>query len=125
MKVSALIVSVFLIVSGTVVGQSPPEPTLMSAGLPRYPPIARLAKIQGEVKIDFNLNSNGEVIRATAVSGHPMLKPAAAETGKTWGFETPNNLYRTDWKYSTVFSFKISNDEQPYENAKLTVRIDS
>lgn len=105
--------------------QALPEPTLLSAGLPRYPPIARLAKIQGEVKVDFTLNSNGEVESATAVSGHPMLKGAAEENVKTWKFELPKNLYRTDWKYSTVFHFKISSDEQPYENPKLTVTLDS
>jgi TonB family protein len=106
-------------------GQALPEPTLVSAGLPRYPPIARLAKIQGEVKVDFTLNSNGEVASATAVSGHPMLKGAAEENVKTWKFELPKNLYRSDWKYSTVFHFKISSDEQPYENPKLTVTLDS
>jgi len=54
-----------------------------------------------------------------------MLKGAAEENVKTWKFELPKNLYRTDWKYSTVFHFKISSDEQPYENPKLTVTLDS
>src|SRR5271154_931830 len=103
MKVSALVVSVFLVLAGIVFGQSVPEPTLISAGLPWYPPIARLTKIQGEVKVDFTLNSNGEVVSATAVSGHSFLKAAAEENVKTWRFELPKNLYRTDWKYSTVF----------------------
>ncbi|HWO38221.1 MAG TPA: ankyrin repeat domain-containing protein, partial [Candidatus Acidoferrum sp.] len=81
--------------------------------------------MQGRVKVDFTLNSNGEPIGVTAVSGHPMLKAAAEDNVKTWRLELPKNLYRTDWKYSTVFNFKISNDEQPYENPKLTVSLDS
>lgn len=125
MKVSASVVIVFLALAGSALGQALPEPTLVSAGLPRYPPIARLAKIQGEVKVDFTLNSNGEVVGATAASGHPMLKAAAEENVKTWRFQLPKNLYRTDWKYSTVFNFKILNDDQPYENPKLTVSLDS
>lgn len=125
MKVSASIAIVLLALAGIAFGQALPEPTLVFAGLPRYPPIARLAKIQGEVKVDFTLNSHGEVVTATAVSGHPMLKGAAEENVKTWRFELPKNLYRTDWKYSMVFNFKISNDEQPYENPKLTVSLDS
>jgi len=124
-KLTVSVVIVFLVLAGVVFGQALPEPTLVSAGLPRYPLIALLAKIQGRVKVDFTLSSNGEPIGATAVSGHPMLKAAAEDNVKTWRFELPKNLYRTDWKYSTVFNFKISNDEQPYENPKLTVSLDS
>jgi len=124
-KPSASAVIVFCALAGSAFGQALLEPTLISAGLPRYPPIARLAKIQGEVKVNFTLNSKGEIVSATAVSGHPMLKGAAEENVKTWRFELPKNLNRTDWKYSTVFNFKISNDEQPYENPKLTVSLDS
>jgi hypothetical protein len=54
-----------------------------------------------------------------------MLKPAAVENVKTWRFELPKNLYRTEWKYDTIFNFKISSDKQPYEHAKLTVSLDS
>jgi len=86
-KPSASVVVVFCALAGIAFGQALPEPTLISAGLPRYPPIARVAKIQGEVKVDFTLNSNGEIISATAVSGHPMLKGAAEENVKTWRFE--------------------------------------
>lgn len=121
----SLFAVIIFALAGIAVGQALPEPTLVSAGLPRYPPIARLAKIQGEVKVDFTLSSNGEVVSATAVSGHPMLKGAAEENVKTWRFELPKNLYRTDWKYSTIFNFKISNEEEPYENPKLTVSLDS
>ena len=54
-----------------------------------------------------------------------MLKPAAEENVKTWRFELPKNLYRTEWKYDTIFNFKISNDKQPYEDPRLTVTLDS
>jgi TonB family protein len=124
-KVSTSVVIVSLVLAGIASGQALPEPTLVSAGLPGYPPIARLAKIQGEVQVDFTLNSNGEIVSAAAVSGHPMLKAAAEENVKTWRFQLPKDLYRTDWKYSTVFNFKISKDEQPYESPKLAVTLDS
>jgi TonB family protein len=120
-----LVLSVLLLIAVVVFGQRLPEPRLKSAGLPQYPPIARLAQIQGEVKVKFVLNSDGEPISVLAVSGHPMLKPAAEENVKTWRFELPKNLSRTEWKYDTVFNFKISNDKQPYEDPKLTVTLDS
>jgi TonB family protein len=102
-----------------------PEPRLRSAGLPQYPAIARQAQIQGEVKVEFVLNFDGDPVSVVAVSGHPMLRGAAEQNVKTWKFELPQNLYRTEWKYETTFSFKISNDKQPYENPKLTVTMDS
>jgi hypothetical protein len=77
------------------------------------------------VKVEFVLNSDGEPVSVAAVSGHPMLKPAAEDNVRTWRFELPKNLYRTEWKYDTIFDFKISNDQQPYEDPKLTVTLDS
>ena len=117
--------TLLLLIASWTSAQSPPEPYLKSAGLPQYPPIARLAKVQGEVKIEFVLNTNGEPVSVTAVSGHPLLKAAAEENVKTWRFELPKDLYRSQWKYDTTFSFTISDDKQPYEDPKLTVTIDS
>jgi TonB family protein len=108
-----------------VSAQRLPEPRLKSAALPQYPPIARLAKVQGEVKVEFVLNASGEPVSITAVSGHPLLKAVAEENVRTWRFDLPKDLYRTDWKYDTIFNFKISDDTQPYEDPKLTVTIDS
>ena len=121
----AAIPLLLLAASLAALGQALPDPVLVSAGSPRYPPIGRLARVQGEVKVDFTLNSNGEVVSSTAVSGHPLLRAAAEDNVKTWKFDLPKNLFRTDWKYSTVFHFRISNDDQPYENPKLMVTVDS
>jgi len=77
------------------------------------------------VKVEFVLNSVGDPVSVSAVSGHPLLKPAAEANVKTWRFDLPKNVYRTEWKYETVFNFKISNDKQPHEDPKLTVTLDS
>ena len=122
---SLLIGTVLLLAAAVALGQRLAELHLKSAGLPQYPSIARLAQIQGEVKVEFILNSDGEPVSVVAVSGHPVLKPAAEENVKTWRFELPKNLYRTEWKYDTIFNFKISDDKQPSEDPKLTVTLDS
>src|ERR1700722_3377730 len=106
-------------------GQNLPKPRLISAQLPHYPPTARLTGTQGEVRVDFVLNASGEPESVAAVSGHPLLQRAAEDNVKSWRFEFPRDLYRTEWKYSTTFNFKITTDDDPYENAKLTVNIDS
>lgn len=121
-----LVACTFLVlIASASAGQQPPEPRLTFAGLPQYPPIARLAKVQGEVKVEFVLNSSGEPISVLAISGPPLLKPAAEQNVKMWKFELPKDVYRTEWKYDTIFNFKISDDKQPYENPKLTVTFDS
>ena len=41
--------------------QSLPEPILQSGQMPKYPPLALAARIEGEVKVAFVLNEKGEV----------------------------------------------------------------
>lgn len=122
---SAVILAVLLVLSLGTAGQKIPEPRLISAGLPQYPALARLARVQGEVTVEFVLNTSGEPISVTAISGNPLLRGAAEQNVRTWRFQLPKDVVRTEWKYATTFNFKISNDDQPYENPKLTVTLNS
>lgn len=106
--------------------QQIPEPILESAQLPLYPPLAAQARIEGEVKVSFFLNSSGEVASLDVLSGHPMLREATATAVKSWKFRLPKDLFRTEWKYETTFRYHLSGRElQPNETAKLTVVVDS
>ena len=53
------------------------EPILKSATKPYYPPLARLARIEGQVRLEFGLSREGNPSSITVVSGHPLLVPAA------------------------------------------------
>jgi protein TonB len=53
---------------------------------PAYPPIARAARIQGEVVLAAVISKNGEIQNLTLVSGHPMLTAAALEAVKQWRY---------------------------------------
>jgi Gram-negative bacterial TonB protein C-terminal len=61
----------------SAMAQNPTEPRLKVAGLPFYPPIARTARIQGDVDVQFVVNASGETESVTAVSGPPLLRGAA------------------------------------------------
>jgi TonB family protein len=50
--------------------------------LPVYPPLARQARITGDVKILVGVRQDGSVASAEVVSGHPMLKQAALESAQ-------------------------------------------
>lgn len=87
------------------------DPTLKSWGEIKYPPLARQARIQGKVQLEFWVNHDGDVVSVNVVSGHPMLAPAAAENVKTWKFSTAKNAPLDDRRYEMIFDFELSTDE--------------
>jgi protein TonB len=54
---------------------------------PLYPPLARAARVQGEVVLSAIINANGQIENLQLVSGHPMLVPAAIAAVKTWRYK--------------------------------------
>jgi TonB family protein len=49
-----------------------------------YPPLAKQARIQGTVRFSATIGKDGDVKNLEAVSGHPLLVPAALESVKQW-----------------------------------------
>jgi hypothetical protein len=88
--------------------QNLPEPLLIAAQLPKYPPNAP----EGEVKASFVLNAKGEVISVEILSvGSYDLRKATEENVSSWKFQMPHDLYRTEWKYVTTFVYHLSGHE--------------
>jgi protein TonB len=54
---------------------------------PTYPPLARSARIQGQVVLQAVIGKDGTIQGLHAVSGHPMLTPAAIEAVKQWRYK--------------------------------------
>lgn len=46
---------------------------------PDYPEEARRAKVGGKVQVRLLINKAGDVVKASAISGDPILRPAAEE----------------------------------------------
>jgi TonB family protein len=44
---------------------------------PPYPPAARAVRATGSVSVQVVIDTQGNVVSATAVSGHPLLRAAA------------------------------------------------
>lgn len=59
--------------------------------LPTYPPAAKAVRAGGAVSVQVTIDENGEVISASAVSGHPLLRAAAMEAAKLAKF-SPTQL---------------------------------
>jgi TonB family protein len=54
--------------------------------IPRYPPIARAACIQGAVAVLVNVDSTGKVTATDTLYGHPLLRRSAEVAAQAWTF---------------------------------------
>jgi periplasmic protein TonB len=54
---------------------------------PNYPPLARQARIQGQVLLQAEISKDGSIQNLRLISGHPMLAPAAIEAVKQWKYK--------------------------------------
>jgi periplasmic protein TonB len=54
---------------------------------PNYPPLARQARIQGQVVLQAEISKEGTIQNLQLISGHPMLAPAAIEAVKQWRYK--------------------------------------
>jgi TonB family protein len=94
--------------------QSPPQPATSKGAVvfasladPKYPPLARQARIAGEVQIKLEIRKDGSVTSATVVSGHPMLVDAALNSAKQSRFEC-RDCRDDQTQYIVVYSFQIA-----------------
>ncbi len=69
------------------VGGSVQKARLAKQVLPRYPPLARQARISGVVKLTAIIAKNGMVQELKVLSGHPLLVPAALQAVKQWRYK--------------------------------------
>ena len=91
-------------VIGGIIGSAAPPPSLpaqsklrvssaaMEANLlkrvePVYPTLARVAKIQGEVRLQATVSKTGVLENLRGVSGHPILLQAAMDAVKQWQYK--------------------------------------
>jgi TonB family protein len=74
---------------------------------PAYPAIARAAGAQGSVGVRITVNEEGEVVAAEAVSGHPLLRPAAVEAARASKFK-PAFVEGRPVKTSGVVSYSFT-----------------
>jgi len=60
---------------------------LVSRNEPTYPPLAKTARIQGVVRMEVIIDTDGTVQDIKVVSGHPLLVKAAIEAVSGWRYQ--------------------------------------
>lgn len=73
-------------VSPANTSQNLPELKPVHKVQPVYPPLAKMAKIEGVVKLEITVERNGEVSNVEVKSGHPLLAKAALEAVRQWEY---------------------------------------
>jgi TonB family protein len=95
---------------------------VQSIALPKYPPLAYQARIEGTVRLSVVVDATGKVVKATVISGHGLLQAAACENVKTWHFAPVPSGGPSE--IAVAFVFKIEGKEIPYaEPSKQRPRI--
>ncbi len=62
------------------------EGDLLHKILPTYPPLARAARLQGQVMLQAVISKQGTIENLRVLAGHPMLVPAAIEAVRQWRY---------------------------------------
>jgi len=62
------------------------EGDLIRKVVPVYPPLARAARIQGQVVLQAVISKQGSIEKLRLVSGHPMLVQAAIDAVRQWHY---------------------------------------
>jgi protein TonB len=71
--------------SATVMGAELRKPKKMVQ--PKYPEIALKMRVEGTVKLEAVVDSDGTVKNVIVVSGHSLLKATAVDCVKQWEYE--------------------------------------
>ena len=108
-----LLLALFATVFGVCQAQ-----TVLPDSLPelKYPPLARVANIQGDVVVSFRQTPEGRTVDVTPVSGHPMLQGIAVENVKAWRFEPKADLAGP--AYKVTFHFQLNPPDDGYDDGQ-------
>jgi TonB family protein len=95
----------------------PPKKITVSGGVlqgsairkvqPPYPPIAKAARASGPVEVQVLISETGEVIEATVINGHPLLRDAALQAARQWQFK-PIELSGKPVKAQGILTFNFT-----------------
>jgi TonB family protein len=93
-----------------------PIPKIISKGVvngsatslprPEYPPAAKAVRASGTVSVQVTIDENGNVISATAASGHPLLQAAAVAAARQAKFR-PTLLMGTPVKVMGIITYNF------------------
>ncbi len=70
-------------------GDDASAPKLEHAVPPEYPPLAKMARIEGDVALEVTIDEDGKVTNLEVEDGHPLLVKAALDAVRQWKYAKP------------------------------------
>jgi TonB family protein len=86
---------------------------------PPYPPVAKAARASGPVQVQITISEAGEVIEASVISGHPLLRDAALQAARQWLFK-PTELSGVPVKVQGILTFNFTLDDEELSQAQVS-----
>src|SRR6185312_10144968 len=83
-----------------------------------YPPIARIAHMQGDVVVSFRQTPEGGTTDVTPISGPKLLQGTAVESVKAWHFTTPVDTVGA--ARTVTFHFQLDPPKDGYDTQPTT-----
>ena len=85
----------------------------LNKAVPKYPPLAKAARVTGEVGVRVTIDEEGRVVEARTMFGHPLLVDASEKGAREWTF-TPFNEAGRPVKVVglLIFTFDLDIDQK-------------
>jgi TonB family protein len=90
-----------------------PNVVLVKLSQPDYPPIARQARVTGDVEVEVGIRRDGSVDDARAVSGPSLLRDAALKSARQSSFECAG-CDQSVTSYQLLYTFEIFLSSAPH-----------
>lgn len=106
-------------VSTSLSAQPLQELRVLRAEAPTYPPLARQAMIQGDVRVRLQIGSDGKVSETKAITGNPLLKQEAEKTALRWVFAPPTREMDVPIIQELLFEFRIEGEASYHPETRV------
>lgn len=78
--------------------------------VPDYPILAKMALLQGSVRVDIEIGPDGKVLLAKGSGGDPILLRAAENNVSRWSFVVASEVKDFPLKHTVIYLYKIQGE---------------
>jgi TonB family protein len=101
------------------VGADVEQAKLIKQPKPIYPPLAKSARVRGDVKLKATIGRDGTIQDLEVLSGHPLLVPSAIQAVQQWVYKpTLVNGEAVEVITTIDVNFQLSGKRDPSEIAE-------
>lgn len=87
--------------------------------VPGYPPVARMAQLEGSVTVEIEINADGKVTSAKAAGAHPILQRAAEANIRLWTFASRTESTDSTQRHTVVYVYRLTQEHMQCAQAVL------